>query len=418
MTIIEPQAARAFSIEIVRKLRAAGYESYWAGGCVRDQLLGREPKDYDVATNANPDQIRDLFGQRRTLALGAAFGVISVLGPKRAGPVEVATFRRDGAYSDGRHPDSVQFTTAEEDAQRRDFTINGMFLDPIEDRVIDFVGGAEDLRGKVIRAIRDPRERFDEDKLRMLRAVRFAASLEFSIDPETVQAVREGAAQISVVSGERIAQELRRMFVHMNRRQSLELLFETTLFGHVFPALDRQADSASWRTETLHSVGSLQTASLPLVLAVLHQQAFAAQGRSVVESMGAGLKLSRDDIATVLAALENEPLIRSAADPVWLAVQRILTLDRVESILDFAGAIAAQTGEGAEGVAFCRAKMALPESEWNPPPIIDGADLHRLGVHAGPIFRQIIDAVRDRQLQGELQSKPAALTWLREHFQV
>src|SRR5260370_28077261 len=157
---------RRFAVEVVEELRAAGFAAYWAGGCVRDQLLGRTPWDYDVATGAKPEEIRGLFGRRRTLAIGAAFGVITVLGPPEAGQVEVTTFRRDAGYSDGRHPDRVTFTSPEEDARRRDFTINGMFYDPLADRVIDFVGGADDLRARIVRAIGLARERFAEDKLR------------------------------------------------------------------------------------------------------------------------------------------------------------------------------------------------------------------------------------------------------------
>src|SRR3954463_16298353 len=172
----DPARQRAFALEIAKKLRTAGFEALWAGGCVRDELLGLTPKDYDVATSAKPDQIRDLFGRRRTLPIGASFGVITVLGPQGAGQIEVATFRTDAQYSDGRHPDSVTFTTAEHDAQRRDFTINGLFYDPIANQVVDFVGGQADLERRTIRAIGDPRSRIGEDKLRMLRAVRFAAS--------------------------------------------------------------------------------------------------------------------------------------------------------------------------------------------------------------------------------------------------
>src|SRR5208337_2552590 len=189
---------RQFALEVVRRLRGAGFEAYWAGGCVRDELLGRRPKDYDVATSAAPPEIRGLFGQRRTLPLGAAFGVITVLGPRPAGMIEVATFRQDADYSDGRHPDHVTFSSAREDAARRDFTINGMFFDPIDGQVIDFVGGQEDLRNQLIRAIGSPRLRFGEDKLRMLRAVRFTAAFGFSIDAETAAAVCEMAAEIAV----------------------------------------------------------------------------------------------------------------------------------------------------------------------------------------------------------------------------
>ncbi|MFN5709429.1 MAG: CCA tRNA nucleotidyltransferase, partial [Planctomycetota bacterium] len=173
---------REFAVQIVQRLQQAGFEAVWAGGCVRDMLLGLKPKDYDVATSALPEQIRDLFGHRQTLAIGASFGVITVLGPKSAGQVEVATFRQDAEYSDGRRPDSVHFSTAERDAQRRDFTINGMFYDPVQDVVLDFVEGRRDIDERVIRAIGNPEERIAEDKLRMLRAVRFAATYQFHLD--------------------------------------------------------------------------------------------------------------------------------------------------------------------------------------------------------------------------------------------
>src|SRR3990172_5648449 len=180
---------RAFALQVVEMLRARGFEAFWAGGCVRDQLLGLVPKDYDVATNATPGLIREVFGERRTLAIGAAFGVVTVLGPRGAGQIEVATFRSDAAYSDGRHPDHVTFTDAQHDAQRRDFTINGLFYDPVAAKVIDYVGGQADLGAKLIRAIGDPRQRFAEDKLRMLRAVRFAATFEFKIEREPLDAI-------------------------------------------------------------------------------------------------------------------------------------------------------------------------------------------------------------------------------------
>ena len=176
---VDPARARHFATEVVRRLRSADFEAFWAGGCVRDALLGRTPIDYDVATSAKPEQVRELFGHRRTLAIGAAFGVIAVLGPRRAGQVQVATFRADSAYSDGRHPDQVTYTTAEADAQRRDFTINGLFFDPLTETVHDYVGGREDLRRGVIRAIGDPHERIREDKLRTApgRAIRGDAGI-------------------------------------------------------------------------------------------------------------------------------------------------------------------------------------------------------------------------------------------------
>ena len=192
---------REFAVDVVKRLRAAGYESLWAGGCVRDELLGLTPKDYDVATNARPEEVRRLF--RRTVAVGMSFGVVEVLGPRSLSEplqVQVATFRSDVSYSDGRHPDAVVFASAREDALRRDFTINGMFFDPIENRLIDYVGGQEDLRNRVLRAIGDPATRFAEDKLRMLCAVRFTTCFDLHVHPATAEAVKLMAEQITVVS--------------------------------------------------------------------------------------------------------------------------------------------------------------------------------------------------------------------------
>ena len=235
MSVVDSKAARRFAKNVVEKLRAAGYEALWAGGCVRDQLLEREPKDYDVATSATPEQVRDVFGRRRTLAIGAAFGVITVPGKGNEGQVEVATFRQDATYSDGRHPDSVKFSSAKEDAQRRDFTINGLFFDPLEDRVIDYVGGQDDLSKKVVRAIGDPDQRIGEDKLRMLRAVRFAATYDFELDAGTASAIRQRASEMTVVSAERIAEELRRMLSHPDRARAVSLLEAVDLLGVILP---------------------------------------------------------------------------------------------------------------------------------------------------------------------------------------
>ena len=210
---------------------------------MRDQLLGRTPKDYDVATSATPEEIRALFGRRHTLAIGAAFGVVAVLGPKHTGMIEVTTFRRDAEYSDGRHPDAVIFSTPEEDAQRRDFTINGLFYDPLEERVIDYVDGLADLERRVVRAIGDPRARFAEDKLRMVRAVRFAAGFDFAVDAPTLAAIDEMAETISVVSPERIAQDCARCS-STRPRTAVELLRRTRLLEVLLPELTALAPSS------------------------------------------------------------------------------------------------------------------------------------------------------------------------------
>jgi len=215
--MFDPDAARDFAVDTVRRLTRAGYVALFAGGCVRDELLGQVPKDFDVATDARPEAVRAVFGPRRTLAIGAAFGVVERIGGPVTGHVQIATFRSDGTYSDGRRPDSVVFSSPREDALRRDFTINGMFLDPTTGEVLDFVGGRDDLAAGVIRAIGSPRDRIAEDKLRMLRAPRFAARYGFALDGATADAIREDPAGLGQVSPERIADEMRKMLAHPSR---------------------------------------------------------------------------------------------------------------------------------------------------------------------------------------------------------
>src|SRR5207249_2596558 len=225
-----PMTEREFAVSVVQRLQEAGFEALWAGGCVRDELLGLSPQDYDVATNATPDQVRHLF--RRSIAVGASFGVIEVLGP-RANPeplrVEVATFRSDVSYSDGRHPDRVVFSSPREDALRRDFTINGMFFDPVKAELVDYVNGRADLEARILRAIGEPEQRFAEDKLRLLRAVRIAARFNLQIEPLTAAAMKKMASGITVVSAERIAKELRLSLVNPHRVRGMSLLLESGL---------------------------------------------------------------------------------------------------------------------------------------------------------------------------------------------
>ena len=288
MDHLVPSKQRQFAVEVVEELRAHGFTAYWAGGCVRDQLLHRTPWDYDVATDAKPDEIRHVFGRRRTLAIGAAFGVITVLGPKEAGQVEVTTFRQDAAYRDGRHPDSVTFSSPEEDAKRRDFTINGMFYDPLADQIIDYVGGADDLRAEIVRAIGAPRERIAEDKLRMLRGVRFAVLFGFELEAATAAAIREMASQITIVSAERIAAEIEIMLLHPNRARAVRLLRETGLLEAILPEVVREE---SWE-QTLVLLECLCEPTFPLALAVLLR---AANDSGIAAAIGKRWRLAKAD---------------------------------------------------------------------------------------------------------------------------
>ncbi|QDS98387.1 CCA tRNA nucleotidyltransferase [Adhaeretor mobilis] len=408
---------RELALDVLRKLRDAGYETYWAGGCVRDQLLGIAPKDYDVATGATPEQVRELFGKRRTLAVGAQFGVIAVLGKKGHDPIEVATFRSDGAYVDGRRPAEVVFTTAEEDAERRDFTINGMFLDPLadneEEQVVDYVGGREDLQQRTIRAIGDPHERFEEDKLRLLRAVRFAACYDFELDPVTRDAINEMANQVTVVSAERIGAELKRLLTHDNRARGVKLLAETRLLAATLPELaNLPAEQSNWQS-LLEVLSYLETQSLPTVLAAL-----LAGTVTPLESKAICRRLrltnqEGDQTAWLLAQL---PLIDQAEALSWPKLQRILTAPGSEELMQLASAT---WPADHRGLGRCQELLQLPPEQLNPPSLVSGDDLISHGIAPGKHFSTLLEFLRDEQLEGRLHTLADSLTaadqWIARH---
>jgi len=416
--------AREFAIEIVRRLRGAGFLAYWAGGCVRDELLGLQPKDYDVATDASPERIREVFGRRRTLAIGAAFGVITVLGRKNQGQIEVATFREDADYSDGRHPDSVRFSTPEHDAQRRDFTINGLFYDPLDERVIDYVGGQRDLEAGIVRAIGDADARINEDKLRMLRAVRFAATYAFTIDPETFTALQRHADQLRVVSAERIAEEMRRMLRHVHRARAVRLLHGSCLLSVVLPEAEAVAhDEAAWgRTlAILDQLGAEGT--FCAALAALLREAVGETGETcgegspnrehavkrLVGDVAQRWRLSKGEKERLVRLLRYEPLIRRAKVARWPQLQRVLIDEGAGELVDYCAAVARVVDEDLSHIDFCRAKLALPPEALNPPPLITGDDLKAAGIPAGKIYRDLLTDARDAQLEGEIRTPEQAL---------
>ncbi|TWT77032.1 tRNA nucleotidyltransferase/poly(A) polymerase [Posidoniimonas polymericola] len=399
------EAQRGFALDVVRTLRDAGHQSLWAGGCVRDQLLGKRPKDYDVATSATPEQVRGVFGMRRTLPIGAAFGVITVLGPKEAGQIEVATFRSDAGYSDGRRPDRVEFTDAQHDASRRDFTINGLFFDPLGEQVLDYVGGQQDLAAGVVRAIGDADARIEEDKLRMLRAVRFAATFAFELAPDTAAAVQRHAAEIGVVSAERIGAELARMLTHENRRNAVCMLRDLDLLAPTLPELaGLAAPEFDARCKTLKR---LADPTLPLALA-------ACLPRSTRSPAGGRLcrrlKFTGDDANQTDWLLDHCPVIEDARAVAWPKLQRVLAARGAEDALRL---VDAEQEAGSPETEYCRARMALPVEQWNPPPLVDGGDLIAAGFQPGPEFGKLLEQIRDEQLEGRLDSKQAALDYLR-----
>lgn len=404
--------ARQFAIEVVQRLQDAGFEALFAGGCVRDQLLGIEPKDYDVATNARPDEIRKLFGVSRTLAIGEAFGVITVIGPKSAGQIDVATFRQDDVYSDGRHPDSVRFSTSEQDAQRRDFSINGLFFDPLANRVLDYVGGREDLIARRIRAIGDARARIAEDRLRMLRAVRFASRFEFEMEPETLEAIRESAPKINQVSRERIGNELRLMFGNRNRHLALIGLLQTGLLAQLLP--ERLRESAGLESKLEVVARALQRLSSDRFESALAIMVYDLPDRvGVIQRSADRWKLSNIETETVHWTAAHIDLFLEADRREWPAVQRELIQPAADETLRAAEAIAATWNLRGEGIEFCRQRLAWPQEQLNPPPLIDGHDLKSLQVPAGPLIGQILTRVRDGQLSGEISDRKQALEFAR-----
>ena len=395
MLVAEQQ--RGFAVEVVRRLRAAGFQAYWAGGCVRDQLLGRTPNDYDVATNAVPDQVRAVFGRRRTLAIGAAFGVIAVIGPKGASTVEVTTFRSDAPYSDGRHPDSVTFSSAEEDASRRDFTINGMFYDPMEQRVIDFVGGQQDLAQKRLRAIGSARLRFAEDKLRMLRAVRFAATFALTLDEEARAAVREMATEIHVVSPERIATEMRRTLADPNRTVGVRLMLETGLADQLLPEIVPCDD----RVSLLSRLGA--EAGFPLALAALLSPCVDVAGAVAVCRRW---RLSNKETGRVRWLVAHRDALVDARDTRWSTLQPLLIAEGVDDLLALTEAASSADVEAA---AYCRSLLEQPRDVLDPPPLVTGDDLLAHGIPTGPRYKTLLQHIRTAQLDGLVHTRDEAL---------
>jgi poly(A) polymerase len=411
----DPALAREFAATVVGRLRQAGHEALWAGGCVRDELLGRVPKDYDVATAALPDEVRAVFGRRQTLAIGAAFGVITVLGPRGAGQVEVATFRCDGGYTDGRHPAGVTFTDAREDALRRDFTINGLFFDPLSGKVHDYVGGRADLAAGIVRAIGTPSLRFGEDHLRMLRAVRFAAFFGFALEEETQAAIIRMAHLVTAVSPERIAAELRAMVERPGRKRALELLRETGLAREVLPELCgvEAADHTAWE-RTAAIVDALDEPALPSLLAI----ACLDLPPDTPARLADRLRLSTRERKTAswlreaLAAIGAAEAEDLAARP-WSQVQPWLAHADAYLLADLLRARAACADGPAAAARWITEKLGLPREILDPPPLLGGADLLAAGVPAGPVMGRMLAAVRAEQLDGRLSSREAALEWVR-----
>jgi poly(A) polymerase len=395
------------AIEIVRRLQRHGFEALLAGGCVRDMLLGRPAKDYDVATNARPAEVTRLFA--RTLQVGAKFGVVIVL--TRGRQVEVATFRSEAGYEDGRHPTEVRFTSAAEDASRRDFTINGMFYDPLKEQVIDYVNGQADLQRCIVRTIGDPDERFGEDYLRMLRAVRFSTQLGFAIEPQTYAAVGRNAANIVRISGERIAIELEGILVHPNRSAGTALLLETGLAQAFFPGFvgepARQAGAVLGRLR--------RNVDFPLALAGF----WAGFPTDFALERSAVLKLSRNQIRhTEFLLAHRGDLLH--ADMSLAQLKKFLAGPYFWDLYELERALQKVTGarEGLASLGKLRRRIRdLSDVEVKPRPLLNGHDLMRLGAVPGPALGQLAEELYVAQLEGEVQTREQAEQWVQAWLQ-
>lgn len=406
----DPEASREFAASVVARLRGDGHETYWAGGCVRDELLGRTPADYDVATSATPDIVRKVFGHRRTLAIGAAFGVITVLGPKGAGQVEVATFRTDADYTDGRRPASVTFCSAREDALRRDFTINGLFLDPLSGEVHDFVGGRDDLAAGIVRAIGVPAMRFAEDHLRMLRAIRFTGFFGFVLEAATRAAIERMTHLVVSVSPERIASELRAIVSRHGRREGLELLAATGLAHEVLPEVGpRGASTDECWSEAARIIGALDEPSLPQAIALW----CARRETDVVTSIASRLRLSNFEAKAAswlregIEAIGDEPRLGSWK---WSRLQPWVADRRAPMLADCLRARADCGLMDPSAAAEFSAHVDRPREEIDPPPLVTGSDLLAAGIAAGPALGAALARIRTLQLDRVITTRDEAMT--------
>jgi poly(A) polymerase len=427
---------------LVQRLRDAGHVALYAGGCVRDRLLGQEPHDYDIATDARPAQVQKLF--RRTFDVGAHFGVIVV--HEEGQDFQIATFRSDGAYIDGRHPASVVFSSPKEDAERRDFTVNGMFFDPIVGEVIDHVGGKADLERRRLRAIGDPAARFREDRLRLMRAVRFATVLGFELDPSTWAAVCAHADQIHQVSAERVREELVKTLVHPNRLRGFDLLDQSGLLHQVLPEMEMLKGCT--QPEQFHPEGDVFTHTrrmiellppepigVPLVFSVLlHDIAKPATrtvdpdgrirfnghdriGARMAEEIMIRLRFSRAEIDATVEAVAQHMVFKDVQQMRIAKLKRFMARPHFDDELELHRVDCTSSHGFLDNYDFLRAKREEFANEpLIPAPILTGRHLIQLGLEPGPRFKEILEAVQSRQLESALTNTEEALAWVKAEF--
>ncbi|HNO79778.1 MAG TPA: CCA tRNA nucleotidyltransferase [Phycisphaerae bacterium] len=375
---------------IIVTLKDHGHQALLAGGCVRDRLLGKTPKDYDVATSATPDEVCKVF--KRTKKVGAQFGVVLV--SHRRHEIEVATFRTDGVYRDGRRPEDVIFTDAEHDAQRRDFTINGMFYDPVEDKLVDYVGGQADLSAELIRCIGEPSKRFAEDHLRLLRAARFAATLNFGIEPETFNAMLKYAKQVASVSPERIRAELALMLVSEGRCIAWKALCETGLCNHIIQGVQWTIDDQNNARDILGRLPA--RVSFPLGLAAVFSP-LAAERSPDTRKVCRAIRCSNEEMESVCLLLKWVYRVVDDGELELADIKNMLASGHFDEIISLATAFTADE-YGLRIQALRERGDKIPVQDHAPPPLLDGAFLLEQHIPQGPIYRKVLDAVYRAQL--------------------
>jgi tRNA nucleotidyltransferase/poly(A) polymerase len=396
---------------IVEKLRAHGHEAFFAGGWVRDYLLRRKPKDIDIATSAHPDEVLRLFP--RSLAIGVQFGVIQVY--LYGHPYEIATFRSDNPYVDGRRPSSVTFSNPEQDALRRDFTINGLFFDPLANRVIDYVHGKADIQSRVIRTIGNPKDRFTEDKLRLLRAIRLACNLNFEIVQETWEAIRELSPGILQISNERIRDELLKVLTGPDPARGLDLLHESGLLTHILPEVETFFGTELF-TRVKVQMGLLRTPSAVLSVSVLLQNS--GETGKLTHEICRRLRMSNVEADQIAELIASRSYFIQAKELPEAELRRLLNKPNIIEHLELLRIYCISSQRGLANYSFCLDK--LDEYAHNPieAPLLKGEDLIELGYTPGPIFKQILRTIEDLQLEGALKTRDEALDRVKRSFPI
>ena len=391
------------AIEIIQELRDRHYEAYLVGGCVRDMVMGIEPADYDIATSARPEEIMKMFP--RTEAIGAQFGVVLVI--HQGHPYEVATFRSDEAYVDGRRPTGVVFTDAKTDVMRRDFTINGLLFDPIGKTILDYVSGQKDIEAKIVRAIGDPARRFEEDKLRILRAIRFGARLGYTIESETWKAVCVMAPQIHQVSIERIQGEIVRILTEGQARTGLQMLHDSGLLPEVLPEVQ-------WNDHLAKCLGMLKLGvASDLAMAVLLHELQVSDVLRIMER----LKFSRLEINHTVCLVARIPQFQTVRDMSVAALKKFFRLPHFEDHLEIERICRTVSDADLENYDFALKTLRgwTPDDIW-PEPRITGEDLIAMGIPPGPVYKEILSVVEDEQLEGRLTSRESAIEFVKKRY--